>query len=67
MSELQPEPSQFLLYTTEQGDIKVEVYLLDETIWLSQKAMSSIFQVGVPAITKHIKNIYDTQELKGIL
>ncbi len=54
---------QFLLYTTPQENIKVGVVVKDETLWLTQKAMSELFAVGVPAISKHIKNIFDEGEL----
>lgn len=56
--------SEIILYTTPQGEIKIEVFLQDETVWLTQKALSELFQVGVPAITKHIKNIYESGELQ---
>jgi hypothetical protein len=54
---------QFLLYTTPQEDVKVNVVIKDETLWLTQKAMSELFDVGVPAISKHIKNIFEEGEL----
>jgi hypothetical protein len=49
---------QFLIYNTPQENIKIDVVIKDETIWLSQKAMSALFDVQIPAISKHIKNIY---------
>lgn len=54
----------FLLYTSANGDIKVDVRLQDETIWLTQKAMAELFAVGVPAVNKHLKNIFDSEELE---
>ncbi|OQA84829.1 MAG: hypothetical protein BWY27_01414 [Bacteroidetes bacterium ADurb.Bin234] len=54
---------QFLLYTTPQKNIKVGVIVKDETLWLTQKAMAELFCVGVPAINKHIKNIFNEGEL----
>jgi len=54
---------QFLLYTTPHEDIKVGVVVKNETLWLTQKAMAELFGVGVPAISKHIKNIFDEGEL----
>ncbi len=63
MDELNPQQSQFLLYTSSQGDIRLEVYLFNESVWLSQKAMAELFQVGIPAVVKHIKNIYESREL----
>ena len=52
-----------LLYETEDGKINVDVILKDETIWLSQKSMSELFDVNVPAINKHLNNIYEEKEL----
>ena len=55
--------SKFLLYETEDGKINVDVILKDETIWLSQKSMAELFDVNIPAINKHLNNIYDEGEL----
>jgi len=52
-----------LFYTTPKQDIKIEVYLQDETIWLSQKQMAELFGTQTPAINKHIKNILSEKEL----
>lgn len=60
----QDQTSEFLLYTAPNGDIKVEVLLSDETIWLTQDRMAELFGVQRPAITKHLKNIFDTGELE---
>lgn len=54
------EEIQFLLYET---DGKIEVVMKDETIWATQKAISGLFDVGVPAISKHLKNIFESGEL----
>jgi len=54
---------QFLLYNTHEGDGKVQVVVKDETIWMTQKAMSALFGVNTPAISKHLKNIFETREL----
>jgi hypothetical protein len=53
----------FLLYTSASGAIKVDVYLQDETIWLTQKAMGELFGVESNTITYHLKEIYKTGEL----
>ena len=53
----------FLLYTVDDSDIKVNAILKDETIWLSQKGMAELFDVEVPAISKHLTNIYAEGEL----
>ena len=57
------QTTEFLLYTAPNGSIKVEVLLSNETIWLTQKRMAELFSVGVPAISKHLKNIFESGEL----
>ncbi|WP_300905674.1 virulence RhuM family protein [uncultured Bacteroides sp.] len=54
---------QFLLYNLPEEEGKVQVIIKDETIWSTQKAMSQLFGVGVPAISKHLKNIFEEGEL----
>lgn len=61
---LRDQSSEFLLYTAPDGAIKVEVLLGDETIWLTQARMAELFGVGVPAISKHLKNIFESNELR---
>ncbi len=60
---LQDQATEFLLYTAPNGAVKVEVLLKNETIWLTQKRMAELFGVGVPAISKHLENIYASGEL----
>ena len=55
--------SNILLYETDEGKINLDVILKDETIWLTQKSMSELFDVNVPAINKHLNNIYEEKEL----
>lgn len=55
---------QFLIYNTPQDDVKVNAIVQDETIWLTQKEIAELFGVGVPAISKHLKNIFDSNELE---
>ena len=57
------EPSQFLLYTAPDGAVKVDVFIKDETVWLTQKALAELFGVKVPGVNKHLKNIFDSGEL----
>jgi len=57
------ELNQFLLYTALDGAVKVDVFFKGETAWLTQKALVELFGVQVPAINKHLKNIFDTGEL----
>lgn len=58
------QTTEFLLYTAPNGVVKVEVLLSNESIWLTQKRMAELFGVGVPAISKHLKNIFDSGELQ---
>lgn len=61
---LRDQTTEFLLYTAPNGAIKVEVLLANETIWLTQKRMAELFGVGVPAVSKHLDNIYESGELQ---
>ena len=56
--------TEFLLYTTPNGKVKVKIYLRDENLWLTQKKMATLFGVGVPAINKHLKNVFESGELQ---
>ena len=62
--DLKDEVTEFLLYTAPSGNVKVEVLLNNETLWLTQKRMAELFGVGVPAISKHLKNIFESKELE---
>ena len=53
----------FILYTDENGNVKVDVFIQDETVWLTQKAMGQLFGVESHTITYHLKEIYKTGEL----
>ncbi|SDC25775.1 virulence RhuM family protein [Acinetobacter boissieri] len=55
--------SEFLLYVSEDGELKIDVRLLDETVWLTQKQMAEMFQKNVSTINEHIKNVFDEGEL----
>ncbi|MCD6091931.1 MAG: virulence RhuM family protein [Bacteroidales bacterium] len=55
--------TEFLLYKSPNGDIKVDVLLRNETIWLPQKKIAQLFDVNVPAISKHLNNIFESGEL----
>jgi hypothetical protein len=54
----------FLMYNTPQENIKIDVVVKDETIWLTQKAMATLFGVQIPAISKHLKNIFAEGEVE---
>ncbi len=60
---IQEELTDFLLYTTPNGDVKVEIFFYNENVWLTQKRMAELFNVNVPAISKHLKNIFESGEL----
>jgi hypothetical protein len=57
------DQGKFLLYTAKEGAVKVEGFFRDETVWLTQKAIAELFGVQVPAINKHLKNIFESGEL----
>jgi len=63
-NHLSGNQSDFIFYTSNDGKVKVGVVLKDETIWLTQKTMAEVFGVKVPAISKHLANIYETGELE---
>jgi hypothetical protein len=52
-----------LLYTTQTEKVNISVYFQQGSFWLTQKAMAELFGVNVPAISKHLRNIFDTKEL----
>lgn len=54
---------QFFVYKAEDGRIKIDVRLADETVWLSQAQMAELFQTSVPNVSIHIKNVFDEGEL----
>ena len=56
--------AEFLIFQVEAKEQGVEVYYKDENIWATQKAMATLFDVNIPAISKHLKNIFDSGELK---
>lgn len=53
----------FLVYEAEDGQLKIDVRLQDETVWLTQKVMAELFQVKPQNITMHLKNVYEECEL----
>jgi hypothetical protein len=57
------EYNNFILYKAPSGEIRINVYVEDETVWLTQKAMGELFGVNVPAISKHLSNIFEQGEL----
>ena len=57
---------QFLIYNMPDANGKVQVVIKDETLWCTQKAIAQLFGVGVPAISKHLRNIFEEGELDKI-
>jgi hypothetical protein len=55
--------TQIILYTTDEGNAKVEVFFQNETFWLSQRRMAELFDVEVPTINYHLKEIFASGEL----
>ena len=64
MSDLTPKENNFILYTTPEGAVKLSVLLQGETIWLTQRAMSVLFDTTPQNITIHLKNIFESDELE---
>lgn len=60
------EISNFILYTTPNGDVQLDILLQDENLWLTQKGLAELFGVERSVITKHLKNIYDSGELAKV-
>ena len=56
--------TEFLIFQIENKEQGIEVMYADKTIWCTQKAMAALFDVGVPAISKHLANVFETGELK---
>lgn len=56
--------SEMIFYQTPEGAVRVEVYYEDESFWMSQAQMAALFEVQVPAISKHLKNIFNAGELQ---
>jgi hypothetical protein len=58
-----PGKSQFLVYEAEGGQVKIDVRLEDETVWLTQQLMADLFQTTKQNISLHIQNIFEEDEL----
>jgi len=61
---IKDELTEFLLYTTKDSDVKVEIFMHNETVWLPQKRIAELFGVDVSTINEHLKNIYKSHELE---
>jgi hypothetical protein len=56
----------FVIFSTATGKVNIEVFFQDKTLWLTQKKMAELFEINVPAISKHLKNIFESEELEEI-
>lgn len=62
-----PIPSDFFLYKNSNGEVKVEIYIFNEMVWLPQDKIAQLFGVDRSIVTKHLKNVYKSGELsKGV-
>lgn len=64
MSDLIPSNNNFILYTAPSGNVKIEAYIQDDTIWLTQQKMADVFGVAKSTISEHLSNIYESGELE---
>ena len=64
MDEIEKNNGEIIIYRTEDGRTQLEVRLEDENVWLSQQQIANLFGVQRPAITKHLKNIFESGELE---
>jgi len=60
------EQNKFILYSTPSGEVRINVYLENETVWLTQKAMAELFQTTPQNVTIHLKNIFEEGELSEL-
>ena len=57
------EKKDFIIYNTPNGEVRVDVFIQDETVWLTQKAMAELFGIVKSTVSEHLSNIYETNEL----
>lgn len=62
--KMENKNSQIVIYKDQNGDIKIDVRFDGDTVWLTQKLMAELFNINVPAISKHLNNIYEEGELQ---
>ena len=60
MTDVAPRESEILLYSAPDSAVKVGVLFRDETAWLTQRSLAELFGVGVPAVNKHLKSIFES-------
>lgn len=64
MSDLIPNESEFILYTNDNGEVKLNVLILDETVWLTQESLQELFGRAKATISEHISNVFKEGELE---
>lgn len=62
-TEPAPTPGELIVYTDDQGEIRIHVRLVDDTVWLTQRLMAELYGVSVSTINEHLANVYDEDEL----
>ncbi len=63
MLNITPSNSDFILYTSQDGEVRVDVFVNDETVWLTQKAMQELFDRSKSTVSEHISNVFKEGEL----
>lgn len=63
MTQLAEKFPNFVIFQTATGKVNIDVFFQNETLWLTQKSLAELFEVKVPAVSRHLKNIFDTHEL----
>ena len=56
--------SEFILYTAPSGEVKIEIYVQNETVWLTQQKIANLFRVIKSTISEHLSNIFESGELE---
>ena len=61
---MENQQNNFLIYSTPNNNVRVDVFVQDETVWLTQKSLAELFDTSTQNITTHLKNIYEDAELQ---
>jgi len=57
--------NKIILYTTADGRVTADVFFANDTFWLTQRTMAELFGINIPSVSRHLKNIYESQELSS--
>ena len=63
-NSVDPPQGEIVIYQTEDGNTRIEVRFVDETVWLTQQQMAELFQTSRTNVVEHIRNIYSEGELE---